>query len=33
MDNAGEPVIAVEDDLVEFPGNEQRIGHKLVSFK
>ena len=27
------PVIAVEEDLIEFPGNDQRIPHKNVSFK
>ena len=29
-----QPVIAVEDDVIEFPGNDQRIiPHKNVSFK
>ncbi len=26
-------VIAVEEDAVEFPGNDQRMPHTLVSFK
>lgn len=35
MDIGGDinPVIAVEDDVVEFPGNHQRLGHKLITFK
>ena len=26
-------VIAIEEDAVEFPGNDQRMPHTLVSFK
>ena len=35
MDIGGDinPVIAVEDDVVEFSGNHQKLCHKLITFK
>lgn len=35
MDIGGDikPVIAIEEDVIEYPANDQRLAHKLVSFK
>ena len=35
MDVGGDvkPVIAIEDDVIDFPANDQRLVNKLVSFK